>query len=67
MDESGVNGKYRDEISNDFRHGKRPQGDSNAKTVEALSILGAGKPHGSPLGYKGRPAHDTMTYAEDTN
>lgn len=41
--------------------------DSNAKTVEALSILGAGKPHGSALGYKGRAAHDTKTFAEDSN
>lgn len=38
---------------------------ANAKTAEALAILGAGKPH-SELGFKGRKAHDTEAY-EDHN
>lgn len=60
-----ISDKHLDDISTNFRHGKRPEGDSNAKTVEALDILGAGAPYGTALGPKGRPAHDKGLYAED--
>lgn len=66
MDNKAISDKTRNNISTGFRNGKRPEGDSNAKTCEALDILGGGKPYGSELGPKGRPAHDKALYAEDT-
>jgi len=66
--ENPISEKTRGDISTNFRHGKRPAGDSNSKTVAALDILGRGKPYGAPggpLGDKGRPEHDKELYAED--